>query len=358
MSTIVKTNDMILDQVQLVTEIGEYYITDIGDAFDFITYLAITNAEEQGLGGMEHTAVAIPWWMPTVAEAREVGLVADSRHSNRNNFEDGAPFVRHNSVTTVGHRSDMARNETDIDRDLLNVEDFMIEGHTTVYQTDNTATVPNDGPLTITADGMLAFVPNKGYAGAVPDVAYTMTSGHGDCDKGIIIFDDVPVASKQLAVANAHSVTTVYNRAVEMKVLGNHTDSENDSLSVEAFTIEGYTTVYQSGDMATIPNVGIITITNDGTLNFTPNDGYAGAVPDVTYTVIGGNGGMDTAIVTFNDVPAGVAGINFDGTEDIVVTAAEIIDAANQPTADAFDIDLTDLSLNIQKWSTSSYTPV
>ncbi|MBH0096053.1 cadherin-like domain-containing protein [Psychrobacter sp. NZS113] len=309
MNTIVKTNDMtqILDQVQLVTEIGEYYITDTGDAFDFLTYLAISNAERQGLEGIEDNAVAIPWWMPTATEAREVGLVADSCYSNRNNFEDGAPFVRNNSVTTVGHRSDMARNETDVDRDLLSVEDFMIEGHTTVYQPDNTATIPNDGPLTITADGMLAFMPNKGYAGAVPDVAYTMTSGHGDCDKGIIIFDDVSMASKQLEAANSQSVTTVHNRAVEIKVLGSHTDSESDSLSVEVFTIEGYTTVYQPDDTATVPSVGIITMTNDGTLTFTPNVGYAGVVPDVTYTITDGNGGIDIAIVTFDDVPTELA---------------------------------------------------
>ena len=306
MNTIVKTNDMtqILDQVQLVTEIGEYYITDTGDAFDFLTYLTVSNAERQGLEGIEHNAVAIPWWMPTAAEAREVGLVADSRYSNRNNFEDGAAFVRHNSVTTVGHRSDMARNETNVDRDLLSVEDFMIEGHTTVYQPDDTATVPNDGPLTITANGMLAFMPDKGYAGAVPDVTYTTTSGHGDCDKVNIVFNDVPVASKQLAVANANRVTTVHNRAVEMKVLGSHTDSESNSLSVEVFTIEGYTTVYQPDDTATVPSVGIITMTNDGTLIFMPNDGYVGAVPDVIYTITDSNGGIDTAIVTFDDVPA------------------------------------------------------
>ena len=306
MNTIVKTNDMtqILDQVQLVTEIGEYYITDTGDAFDFLTYLAISNAERQGLEGIEHNAVAIPWWMPTAAEAREVGLVADSRYSNRNNFEDGAPFVRHNSVTTVGHRLDMARNETNVDRDLLSVEDFMIEGHTTVYQPDDTATVPNDGPLTITANGMLAFMPDKGYAGAVPDVTYTTTSGHGDCDKGSIVFNDVSVASKKLAVANSQSMTTVHNRAVEMKVLGNHTDLESNSLSVEVFTIEGYTTVYQPDDTATVPSVGIITMTNDGTLIFMPNDGYVGAVPDVIYTITDSNGGIDTAIVTFDDVPA------------------------------------------------------
>ena len=336
MNTIVKTNDrtQIVDQIQLVTEVGEYsHILDTGEIFDCLTQPAIGSAEGQALGGIEYTAVAIPWWMPTAAATEPLDLIADSSHSDSNDFNDNSTlFSSNNSVTTTCHRpvlTNIVSNDTGADSDLLSIEAFTIDGYTTVYQPGDTATVPNIGTLTITTDGMLTFTPNEGYAGAVPDVTYTMTGGHGDRDKGTIIFNDVSVVSKQSAVANGNRVTTARNMPVEIKLFGNNTDLGSDPLSVEGFTIEGYTTVYQSGDMATIPNVGIITITNDGTLNFTPNDGYAGAVPDVTYTVIGGNGGIDTAIVTFDDVPAGVAGINFDGTEDIAATAADMIDAAN-----------------------------
>ena len=365
MNTIVKTNDrtQIVDQVQLMTEDGKYYhMSDIGDTFECLTQLVIGSEEGQALRDVECPAAAIPWWMPTAAATGPLDMIADSSHINSNDFNDNSTlFSNNNSVMTAYHRpvlTDIVSNDTGADSDLLSIEEFTIDGYTTVYQPGDTATVPNIGTLSITTNGMLTFTPNEGYAGAVPDVTYTMTGGHGDRDKGTIIFNDVSVVSKQSAVAHGNRVKIAHNMPVEIKLLGNNTDLGSDALSVEGFTIEGYTTVYQSGDMATIPNVGIITITNDGTLNFTPNDGYAGAVPDVTYTVIGGNGGIDTAIVTFDDVPAGVAGINFDGTEDIVATAADIIDVANQPTADAFDIDLTDLSLNIQKWSTSSYIPV
>lgn len=351
MNTIVKTNDrtQIVDQVQLVTEDGKYYhMSDIGDTFECLTQLVIGSEEGQTLRDVECPAAAIPWWMPTVAATEPLDLIADSSHINSNDFNDNSTlFSSNNSVMTAYHRpvlTDIVSNDTGADSDLLSIEEFTIDGYTTVYQPGDTATVPNIGTLTITTDGMLTFTPNEGYAGAVPDVTYTVTGGHGEYDKGTIIFNDVSVVSKQSAVAHDNRVTTARNMPVEIKILSNNTDSESNPLSVEGFTIEGYTTVYQPGDMATIPNVGIITITNDGTLNFTPNDGYAGAVPDVTYTVIGGNGGIDTAIVTFDDVPA--------------ETSADIIDAANQPTADAFDIDLTDVSLNIQKRSTSIYTPV
>ena len=400
MNTIVKTNDrtQMVDQVQLVTEGGEYYhMPDIGDTFECLTELGICSVKGPALGDIECTEAATPWWMSAAATGL-LNLTPDSSHSHRNDFNDNnTPFSGNNSVMTACHRpvlTDMVRNVTGADSTLLSIEAFTIEGYTTVYQPNDTATVPNVGTLTITTDGMLTFTANDGYVGAIPDLTYAVTDSDGGYDKATITFDDVSdisAALKQSAVANSKSVTTARNRPAEIKVLGNNTDSGSDSLSVEEFTVKGYTTVYQPNDTATVPNVGIVTMTTDGTLTFTPNDGYAGVVPDVTYTVIGGNDGIDTAIVTFEDVPAGVvanntismqedfgtlsryilgnekagmtvAGISINGTEDIAATAVDIIEVgtvkvdavavANQSTIESSEIDLADLSSNIQKWST------
>jgi hypothetical protein len=46
-----------------------------------------------------------------------------------------------------------------------------------------------------------------------------------------------------------------------------------------------------------IPGVGTLTIQSDGAYVFTPETGYVGIIPVVTYTVDDGNGGTDTSIL-------------------------------------------------------------
>ncbi|WP_201550240.1 Ig-like domain-containing protein [Psychrobacter fjordensis] len=103
-------------------------------------------------------------------------------------------------------------------------------------------------------------------------------------------------------IAGDDTVTPECNTPAEKDLFENDSDADGDTLTIDGFTVDGNS--YQPGDTATISGIGTITITPEGILTFTPNDGYEGAVPDVTYTVTDGNGGSDDAVVSFADVPA------------------------------------------------------
>ncbi|WP_166115406.1 Ig-like domain-containing protein, partial [Pseudoalteromonas sp. Z9A5] len=85
-------------------------------------------------------------------------------------------------------------------------------------------------------------------------------------------------------------------------VLTNDTDADADVLNVTQFVIAGDTTVYTAGTTATIAGVGSLLINTNGTFTFTPAADYNGPVPSATYTVSDANGGIDTAVLSFNDI--------------------------------------------------------
>ncbi|WP_206018239.1 Ig-like domain-containing protein, partial [Pseudoalteromonas sp. Z9A5] len=87
-------------------------------------------------------------------------------------------------------------------------------------------------------------------------------------------------------------------------VLTNDTDADGDALNVTQFVIDGDTTVYNAGTTATITGVGALLINADGSFTFTPAPDYNGPVPSATYTVSDANGGIDTAVLSFNDIIA------------------------------------------------------
>ncbi|WP_201550241.1 Ig-like domain-containing protein [Psychrobacter fjordensis] len=197
---------------------------------------------------------------------------------------------------------DLFENDSDLDGDTLTIDGFSVDGNS--YQPGDTATISGIGTITITPEGILTFTPNDGYEGAVPDVTYTVTDGNGGSDDAVVSFADVPAAPNTPPIAGDDTVTPEYNTPAEKNLFENDSDLDGDTLSVTEFSVDGNATAYQPGDTATISGIGTITITPEGILTFTPNDGYEGAVPDVTYTVTDGNGGSDDAVVSFADVPA------------------------------------------------------
>ncbi|WP_180046297.1 Ig-like domain-containing protein, partial [Acinetobacter sp. YH12117] len=77
---------------------------------------------------------------------------------------------------------------------------------------------------------------------------------------------------------------------------------DGDALTVVEFVVDGIDEPVKAGETAEIPGVGTLTISPEGELTFTPEPGYAGKVPDVTYTVTDGQT-TDEGTVTFTDVP-------------------------------------------------------
>ncbi|MBP1946588.1 Ig-like domain-containing protein, partial [Methanobacterium petrolearium] len=108
---------------------------------------------------------------------------------------------------------------------------------------------------------------------------YQIVDADGDISTATVTLtvngvDDVPVAVDDHA-------STPENTPVTINVLDNDTDIEHDTLTVIAVT--------QPSDCTAVIN-------QDGTVTYTPDDGYYG--PDsFTYTISDGNGGTSTATV-------------------------------------------------------------
>ncbi|MGN0932045.1 Hint domain-containing protein [Falsigemmobacter intermedius] len=128
--------------------------------------------------------------------------------------------------------------------------------------------------------------------------------------------------------ARDDSADTAVDRSVIIPVLSNDVDPDGDSLTVTSATAD----------------VGDVVINPDGTLTYTPPEGYLGDVA-ISYTISDGRGGSDTATVTVNVSNGG----NTGGLRDGIVWgtgAGDVIDAAYTGDNDGDFVDRGDALLS------------
>ncbi len=126
-------------------------------------------------------------------------------------------------------------------------------------------------------------------------------------------------------VANDDTETTPEDTTLNGNVLANDTDVDNDTLSVTQFSALNVTAT--AGQTGNIPGVGSITINADGSYTFVPVANFNGPVPTITYVILDGHGGTDTAtlnitVVAVNDPPVDGNETN-TVTEDTTLTVAD-----------------------------------
>lgn len=186
--------------------------------------------------------------------------------------------------------------------------------------TVTTATAEN-GTVTINDDGTVTYTPNENYNG--PDtITYTITDPGGNTSTSTVAVTVNPVNDDP--VANDDIASTDFQTAVTVNVLGNDTDVDGDTLSILGTPV--------SAD-------GSVTVNGDGTITFTPNDGFSGDAT-ITYEVTDGNGGTDTATVTVT-VGEGPARDGYvDGT-----AGGDLIDVAYTGDPDGDMVDANDALL-------------
>ncbi len=183
--------------------------------------------------------------------------------------QDDALAADTDTVLTIDVATDLLGNDTDANGDTLSLDSF---GQ------------PSNGTLVDNGDGTLSYTPDPGYSG--PDsFTYTVTDG-GLTDTAVVSVTvstppPGPIAPEAQDDALAADTDTVLTIDVATDLLGNDTDANGDTLSLDSF-----------GQ----PSNGTLVDNGDGTLTYTPDPGYSG--PDsFTYTVTDG-GLTDTAVVS------------------------------------------------------------
>jgi CshA-type fibril repeat protein/VCBS repeat-containing protein len=242
---------------------------------------------------------------------------------------------------TVSAASGLLSNDTDVDGNPLTITQFGALGFTaTAGQTGNISGV---GSLTINTDGSFTFVPVANFTGTVPVITYTVSDGNGGTDTATFIITVTPVNDPPVDGNDTNTVTedTTLNVAAGSGLLANTSDLDGGTPSVSAFTVAGETGPFVVGAGYLIAGVGTITINADGSYSFAPVPDYDGAVPVITYTVSDGAGGTDTSTLTLTMVPVNDAPIGFDDA----ATTPENAPVSGNVLGNDTDVDDTNLSV-------------
>ena len=177
-----------------------------------------------------------------------------------------APVAVDDTVTTPEDQPvtfDPLANDTDPDGDPLS------------YDGVPTAT---NGTVTVNPDGTITYTPNPDFNGT-DTITYTVKDPSGLTDTGTITVTVTPVNDAPVAVDDAD--TTDENTAVTIDVLGNDTDVDGDTLTIQSVGTPA------NGTAAIVA----------GMIVYTPHAGFAGT-DTFEYTITDGNGGTDTATIT------------------------------------------------------------
>ena len=174
---------------------------------------------------------------------------------------------------------DVLANDSDANGDILSV---------------TSATAVN-GTVSIDSNGHLTYTPNLDFSG-MDTISYTISDGIDSASNSVSITVNSPnLNAAPTAIDDAFDVTE--NTQIILDVLSNDQDADGDILTVTT---------------ANATN-GSVVINNDGTLSYTPSQGFTGS-DSLTYTISDGNGGLDTATVslTVNAAPGNTNPVGVD----------------------------------------------
>jgi hypothetical protein len=186
-------------------------------------------------------------------------------------IDDLGPVAEDDSAITdedVAVTIDVLENDSDPDGGTLTV-------------TSATAT---NGTVVVNGDGTLTFTPDQDYNGPA-EITYTVEDPDGNEATGHVDITVEPV--NDAPVANDDTESTPVDTPVTFDPTENDTDVDGDPLTVT--------------DVSD-PENGTAAINGDGTVTYTPDEGFTGD-DTITYTVDDGNGGTDqgTIVVTVSN---------------------------------------------------------
>ena len=144
----------------------------------------------------------------------------------------------------------------------------------------------DNGTVTQLGDGSLRYTPDAGFTGR-DTYKYKLISSDGEVES-----DEYTITVNVNPIGTADSYTTSLNQAVTSNVISNDQPGTGAKLTVGAASAEN----------------GTLTNNNDGTITYTPANGFTG-VDTYTYTITTADGNITSpaVTVTINVKPAGVA---------------------------------------------------
>ncbi|WP_188444618.1 Ig-like domain-containing protein, partial [Belliella aquatica] len=226
---------------------------------------------------------------------------------------------------------------------------FTVEGKEYTYPVGVDAVIPGVGIVKVNEDGTYEFKPDANWNGTVPAITYTITDGEGNTANADLNITVTPVNDAPIAVDD--NVTTRRDEPVSGNVLTNDSDVDNnkEDLTVIQFEVNGviYPVSASTPGTVTITGVGTLTVESDGTFTFTPEAGYTGPVPPVTYTVSDGedtsSANLNIVVSEFNQLP--VANNDVATTDDQTPAQGNVL--SNDKDDDVNDVlEVVSFTLN------------
>jgi VCBS repeat-containing protein len=201
------------------------------------------------------------------------------------------------------------------------------------------------GSVVIDSSGTVTYSPAAGFTGT-DSFTYLATDSQGGEALATVTVTITP--RNRAPVANADTATVEEDGIVDVAVLGNDSDPDGDTLTVDSVTQGTH---------------GTVAINPDKTVKYTPAENYSGA-DSFTYTVSDGNGGTATATVTItvtsaNDAPVANADTDTvaeDGTVNLTVLTNDT-DADDDTLTVASVTQGTHGAVAINPDKTVKYTP-
>ncbi len=163
---------------------------------------------------------------------------------------------------------------------VLNVLDNDVDGNGDTL-TVTSASSP-DGEVTFAPDGTVSFTPNPNFNGETT-ITYTIDDGNGGTDTGTVFVTVNPINDAPEAVDD--TATTSFGTPVVIDLVGNDIDVDGDVLTLGAASVPA--------------EQGTLVDNGDGTVTFTPADGFEGAAT-ITYTVTDPDGLSDQGVATIS----------------------------------------------------------
>ncbi|WP_350350783.1 tandem-95 repeat protein [Microbacterium sp. A8/3-1] len=189
--------------------------------------------------------------------------------------------------------------------------------------------VPGEGTYTAAADGSVTFTPLPAFAGLASVVSYTGTDAIGNAITSTITIEVTPV----VPTAADDAAVTPYATPVTFDFVGN--DDPGDpavplDLASVVFQASGIPAgltaeIRDGGKTLDVEGEGVYTLRADGTVTFTPADGFSGTTTPVRYTILDENGSPANAALTVTVRPGPDADADVESTPQNVPVTVDIL---------------------------------